>query len=259
MDLGISSRKALVCGASKGLGRACAESLAEAGVNLTINARTEETLKVTAAEIAEKYGVSVDFVAGDIAEEDVRAKALSKAGDLDILINNAGGPPAGDFRDWDEEMWLKALRSNMLTQIFLIKASIDGMIERKFGRIINITSGAVKAPISTLGLSNGARTGLTGFVAGLARDLAQHNVTINNILPGPFETDRLEVTLAGMAKKLGISNEEARQRRMSGNPARRFGRPEEFGATAAFLASDKAGFINGQNILLDGGAFPGTF
>lgn len=259
MDLGISGRKALVCGASKGLGRACAESLAEAGVNLVINARTEETLQATAKEIAEKYGVSVEAVAGDIAEEDVRNKALSAAGELDILINNAGGPPAGDFRDWDEEMWLKAIRSNMLTQIFLIKASLDGMIERKFGRIINITSGAVKAPISTLGLSNGARTGLTGFVAGLARDVAQHNVTINNVLPGPFETDRLEVTLAGMAKKLDISKEEARKRRMAGNPARRFGRPEEFGATAAFLASDKAGFINGQNILLDGGAFPGTF
>lgn len=259
MDLGISGRKALVCGASRGLGRACAESLAEAGVDLVINARTEETLQATAEDIAKTYGVSVQAIAGDIAEEDVQKKALEAAGALDILINNAGGPPAGDFRDWDEEIWLKAIRSNMLTQIFLIKATLDGMIARKFGRIINITSGAVKAPISTLGLSNGARTGLTGFVAGLARDVAQHNVTINNILPGPFETDRLEVTLAGMAKKLDISKEEARARRMAGNPARRFGRPEEFGATAAFLASDKAGFINGQNILLDGGAFPGTF
>jgi 3-oxoacyl-[acyl-carrier protein] reductase len=259
MDLGISGRKALVCAASKGLGRACAENLAEAGVDLVINARTEETLKATADEIAKKYGVSVIAVAGDIAQADVRAKALKAAGPLDILVNNAGGPPAGDFRDWDEEMWLKALQSNMLTQIFLIKASIDGMIDRKFGRILNITSGAVKAPISTLGLSNGARSGLTGFVAGLARDVAQHNVTINNILPGPFETDRLEVTLAGMAKKLDISVDEARSRRKAGNPSRRFGLAEEFGATAAFLASNKAGFITGQNILLDGGAFPGTF
>lgn len=258
MDLGISGRKALVCGASKGLGRACAEALAEEGVNLVINARGAEALEATAKEIAARFGVSVTPVAGDIAEAEVREKALKAAGEVDILVNNAGGPPTGDFRDWDEEIWMNALRSNMLTQIFLIKETVDGMIERKFGRVLNITSGAVKAPLGPLGLSNGARTGLTGFVAGLARDVSQHNVTINNILPGPFETDRLEVTLAGMAKKLGISQEEARAKRLATNPARRFGRPEEFGAAAAFLASDKAGYITGQNLLLDGGAFPGT-
>lgn len=258
MDFGISGRTALVCGASKGLGRACAEAFAREGVNLVINARSAETLDQTAKEIASEFGVQVATVAGDIALEEVRNSALSEAGAIDILVNNAGGPPTGDFRDWDEEIWMNALRSNMLAQIFLIKATIDGMIERKFGRILNITSGAVKAPLGPLGLSNGARTGLTGFVAGLARDVAQHNVTINNVLPGPFETDRLEVTLQGMANKLGISKDEARTRRLATNPARRFGRPEEFGAAAAFLASDKAGFITGQNLLLDGGAYPGT-
>ncbi|MES0885251.1 SDR family oxidoreductase [Roseibium sp. SCP14] len=258
MDLGIKGKRALVCGASKGLGRACANALAEAGVDLVINSRTEEQLAQAAREIAETYGVSVETVAGDISDDDVRKQAVATAGPVDILVNNAGGPPTGDFRDWDEDVWLKALKSNMLTQIFLIRETVDGMIERKFGRILNITSGAVKAPLAPLGLSNGARTGLTGFVAGLARDVAQHNVTVNNILPGPFETDRLEVTLAGMAKKQGISLEEARERRRSGNPSKRFGRPEEFGAAAAFLASDKAGFITGQNLLLDGGAFPGT-
>ncbi|OMH33965.1 SDR family oxidoreductase [Motiliproteus sp. MSK22-1] len=258
MDLAIKGRKAIVCAASKGLGRACAFALAREGVDLVINARTAGPLEATAEEIRRETGVDVVSVACDITTEEGRNAVLKACPAPDILVNNAGGPPPGDFRDWEEEAWNKALNANMLTPIFLIKAVVDGMMERKFGRIINITSAAVKAPIAVLGLSNGARTGLTGFVAGLARETVASNVTINGLLPGPFDTDRLKVTFQGAADKTGQTIEQVREQRRLGNPAQRFGDPEEFGATCAFLCSDKAGFLNGQNILLDGGAFPGT-
>ncbi|HET9670191.1 MAG TPA: SDR family oxidoreductase [Casimicrobiaceae bacterium] len=259
MDLGIKERRALVCAASKGLGRGCAEALAREGVDVTICARTESDVAQAAHDIGEATGREVRFVACDITTPDGRAKALAACPQPDILVNNAGGPPPGDFRDWDRAAWIRALDANMLTPIELIKATIDTMIERKFGRIVNITSGAVKAPIDILGLSNGARSGLTGFVAGLARKVARHNVTINNLLPGQFATDRLRVTLQGRAKATGTTYEEARDAAMKTNPAGRFGDPREFGAICAFLCSVHAGFIVGQNILADGGAYPGTF
>jgi 3-oxoacyl-[acyl-carrier protein] reductase len=259
MDLGIKERRALVCAASKGLGRGCAEALAREGVDVTICARTESDVAQAAHDIGEATGREVRFVACDITTPEGRAKALAACPQPDILVNNAGGPPPGDFRDWDRAAWIRALDANMLTPIELIKATIDTMIERKFGRIVNITSGAVKAPIDILGLSNGARSGLTGFVAGLARKVARHNVTINNLLPGQFATDRLRVTLEGRAKATGTTYEEARDAAMKANPAGRFGNPREFGAICAFLCSVHAGFVVGQNILADGGAYPGTF
>ena len=259
MDMGIKGKTALVCAASKGLGKGCAMALAADGVNLVITARGKEALEATAEEIRKATGVKVTAVAGDITTPEGRAAALAAHPSPDILINNAGGPPPGDFRNWDRDIWIKALDANMLTPIELIKATVDGMIARKFGRIINITSGAVKAPIDILGLSNGARSGLTGFVAGLSRKTVAHNVTINSLLPGPFDTDRLKVTAANWAKADGISLEEALAKRRKENPAGRFGQPEEFGAAAAFLCSTHAGFITGQNWLLDGGAYPGTF
>ena len=259
MDLGIKQRRALVCAASKGLGRGCAEALAREGVDVTICARTESDVAQAARDIGEATGREVRFVACDITTPDGRAKALAACPQPDILVNNAGGPPPGDFRDWDRAAWIRALDANMLTPIELIKATIYTMIERKFGRIVNITSGAVKAPIDILGLSNGARSGLTGFVAGLARKVARHNVTINNLLPGQFATDRLRVTLEGRAKATGTTYEAARDAAMKANPAGRFGDPREFGAICAFLCSVHAGFVVGQNILADGGAYPGTF
>ncbi len=259
MDLGLKGRKALVCAASKGLGRACAMSLAKEGVDVTIVARTQATLEQTAEEIRKIAGVTVTTVAADITTEDGRAQALAACANPDILVNNAGGPPPGDFRDWSRDDWIKALDANMLSAIFLIKETVDGMIERKFGRIVNITSGAVKAPIDILGLSNGARSGLTGFVAGIARKTVPHNVTINNLLPGPFDTDRLKATLEAASKNTGKPFEEVRALRMNSNPAGRFGKPEEFGDACAYLCSAQAGFITGQNLLLDGGAYPGTF
>lgn len=259
MDLGLKGRKAIVCAASKGLGRACAMALAAEGVDLVITARTKATLEKTAREIANATGVHVTPVAGDITTDEGRAAALAACPSPDILVNNAGGPPPGDYHDWGREEWLAAVEANMLTPILLIKAVADGMIERKFGRIVNITSSAVKAPIGILGLSNGARSGLTGFVAGLARETVAHNVTINNLLPGPFDTDRLQQTVVATAKRTGQEVEEIRKTRMASNPARRFGRPEEFGAACAFLCASGSGFITGQNLLLDGGAFPGTF
>jgi 3-oxoacyl-[acyl-carrier protein] reductase len=258
MDLGISGRKAIVCAASRGLGRACAEALAGAGVNLVINARTAGPLEEAADAISSTHGLAVTAVAADITTESGRAAVLAACPDPDILVNNAAGPPPGDFREWDRADWVEALEANMLAPIFMSKSTVDRMIERRFGRIINITSGAVKAPISILGLSNGARSGLTGFVAGLARDVAQYGVTINNLLPGPFETDRLEATIRGAAERQNVSFADARDARRLGNPSKRFGRPEEFGACCAFMASAHAGYLNGQNILLDGGAFPGT-
>ncbi|MCG6952535.1 MAG: SDR family oxidoreductase [Betaproteobacteria bacterium] len=259
MDLGIRGKTALVCAASKGLGKGCATALASDGVNLVITARGKEALEATAEEIRKATGVKVAAVAGDITTPEGRASALKAAGAVDILVNNAGGPPPGDFRNWSREDWVKALEANMLTPIELIKAVIDGMIERKFGRIVNITSGAVKMPIPELGLSNGARTGLHGFVAGLSRQVAQHNVTINNLLPGPFDTDRLRSNFAFNANKLGKKPEELARTRAEQNPTKRFGTIDEFGAACAFLASVHAGYITGQSLLMDGGAYPGTF
>jgi len=258
MDLGIAGKKAIVCAASKGLGKGCALALAQEGVDLVITARSSGPLETTAEEIRRATGATVTAVAGDIATEEGRAAALDACPNPDILVNNAGGPPPGDFRDWDRDDWIKALDANMLAPIFLIKATVDGMIERKFGRIVNITSGAVKAPIEILGLSNGARAGLTGFVAGLSRKTVVHNVTINNLLPGPFETDRLLSNIETVAKTSGRSFDEVRNDRMKANPAGRFGTPEEFGSACAFLCSAQAGFMTGQNLLLDGGSFPGT-
>ena len=259
MDMGIRGKTALVCAASKGLGRACAMALAAEGVNVVITARGKEALEATADDIRKATGANVVTVAGDITTPEGRAAALAAAPHYDILINNAGGPAPGDFRQWDRDTWIKALDANMLTPIELIKSTVDGMIERKFGRIVNITSGAVKAPIDILGLSNGARSGLTGFVAGLSRKTVAHNVTINGLLPGPFETDRLKSTLGTWAKRDGITIEEAAERRKKENPSGRFGTPEEFGAACAFMCSVHAGYMTGQNILLDGGHYPGTF
>lgn len=259
MDMGIAGRHALVCAASKGLGRGCAEALAAEGVNLTIVARTASVLEETAAAIRRASGVKVNAVACDITTPAGRAAALAACPQPDILVNNAGGPPTGDFRKWDRDTWVAALDANMLTPIELIRATVDGMIGRRFGRIINITSSAVKAPIDVLGLSNGARSGLTGFVAGVARKVVRDNVTINNLLPGVFDTDRIAVTFRASAEALGISEEEARKRRMAGIPAGRFGTAAEFGAACAYLCSQQASYVTGQNFLIDGGAYPGTF
>ena len=258
MDLGIRGRTALVCAASKGLGKGCATSLAREGVNLVITARGAEALEATAAELR-KLGITVKTVAGDITTAEGRDAAIKACPSPDILVNNAGGPPPGDFKDWDRETWIKALDANMITPILLMRAVVDGMVGRKFGRIVNITSGAVKAPIPELGLSNGARTGLTGFVAGLARKTVRHNVTINSLLPGPFETDRLRSNFAFNAQKTGKTVEELRKVRAEANPAGRFGTIEEFGDACAYLCSMQAGYITGQNLLLDGGSYPGTF
>ncbi|WIT10666.1 SDR family oxidoreductase [Paucibacter sediminis] len=262
MDLGLQGRWALVCASSKGLGRACAQSLVGEGVNVVITARGAEALERTAAELrALNPAVQVRAVAGDIATEAGRAAALAACPQVDILVNNAGGPPPGDFRDWDRAAWLAALEANMLTPIELIKATVDAMAERGFGRIVNITSGAVKAPIDTLGLSNGARSGLTGFVAGLARQprLAGRNVTINNLLPGAFDTERLGKTMGAAAAKTGQTLEQVMAKRAAAIPAQRLGQAAEFGALCAMLCSAHAGYLTGQNILLDGGAYPGTF
>jgi 3-oxoacyl-[acyl-carrier protein] reductase len=266
MDLGIKGRWALVCAASKGLGKGCAQALVQEGVNVVITARGVEALAATAAELRALAapGVQVVAVAGDITTPEGRAAALAALPPLahvDILVNNAGGPPPGDFRSWDRDAWIQALDANMLTPIELIKATVDGMAERGFGRIVNITSGAVKAPIDILGLSNGARSGLTGFVAGLARQpkLASRNVTINGLLPGAFDTDRLKVTMAGAAAKSGQPVEAIAEARKLLSPARRFGTAAEFGAFCAFICSAQAGFVTGQNFLMDGGAYPGTF
>ena len=259
MDLGIEGRRALVCAASKGLGRGCAEALAREGAEVTICARTEADVARTADEIGKLAGRTVAWVACDITTPDGRAKALAACPQPDILVNNAGGPPPGDFRDWDRATWIRALDANMLTPIELIKATVDTMIERKFGRIVNITSSAVKAPIDILGLSNGARSGLTGFVAGLARKVAHANVTINNLLPGRFDTDRVRANFVASAKASGKTAEEARAATIAAIPAGRLGTPEEFGQLCAYVCSAQASYLVGQNLLLDGGAYPGTF
>jgi 3-oxoacyl-[acyl-carrier protein] reductase len=262
MDLGIAGRWALVCAASKGLGLGCAQALADAGVNLVVTARGVPALEAAAAALRARPGVGeVRVVAGDITTPDGRVAALAACPQVDILVNNAGGPPAGDFREWTRETWIAALDANMLTPIELIKATVDGMAERGFGRIVNITSAAVKAPYESLGLSNGARTGLTGFVAGLARQprLASRNVTINNLLPGPFDTERLRSNTAAVAQRAGQDFETVWETRRRSNPTQRFGDPAEFGALCAFVCSAQAGYLTGQNLLIDGGAYPGTF
>ncbi len=290
MDLGIAGKWALVCGASKGLGLGCAQALHAEGVNVVLVARGLEVLQQSATDLIAVQAMNtpadasfepknrldrpkalskvlskVLFVAADITTEAGRQAAFSVAGgpgkDFDIVVTNAGGPPPGDFRNWEREDWLKAVDANMLTPIELIKATVDGMAARGFGRIVNITSSSVKAPIDVLGLSNGARSGLTGFVAGLARTtkLASSNVTINNLLPGTYDTDRIKTTLQGVAQKSGQSLEAVRETRRKNIPAQRFGNPAEFGAACAFLCSQQASYITGQNILTDGGAYPGTY
>jgi 3-oxoacyl-[acyl-carrier protein] reductase len=258
MDLGIRGKRALVCASSKGLGRGCAEALAEAGVDLVINARSEGPLRDAARDIAERYGVSVTPVPADITTEAARADVLRVAGPVDILVTNAGGPPPGIWSDWDRDDFIRALDANMLTPIALMTALMPGMIERGWGRVVNITSQSVKAPIPQLGLSNAARTGLTGYVAGTARQVAPFGVNINNLLPGIHATDRAISLDGGVAKAQGISMEEAVARRSATIPARRYGTAAEFGAMCAFLCSQHAGFIVGQNILLDGGATNAT-
>jgi len=264
MDLGLKGKWALVGGASKGLGLGCAQSLAREGVNVVIVARGADALQAAATELRQ-LGTTILAVAVDITTESGREAIWSVAGgpgkNFDIVVTNAGGPPPGDFRTWDREAWIKAVDANMLTPIELIKATVDGMAERKFGRIINITSSAVKAPIDILGLSNGARSGLTGFVAGVARTqkLAANNVTLNNLLPGAYDTDRLKATMKGASEKTGQSLDAVAEARKKTIPALRFGHPQEFGDTCAFLCSAQAGYITGQNILTDGGAFSGTF
>ena len=258
MDLGIRGRRALVCASSKGLGKGCAEALAGEGVDLILNARGAESLEATAAHIRATYGVSVVAVAADITTEAGQAAVLDAAGDVDILVTNAGGPPPGMWSDWGRDDFIAAFDDNLLTPIALIKALLPGMMDRGWGRIVNITSVAVKAPIPVLGLSNTARSGLTGYVAGVSRQVAGSGVTINNLLPGLHDTDRLVMLDKVDAGARGISEDDARQARMQSVPAGRFGTSDEFGAACAWLCSDKAGFVIGQNILLDGGAFPGA-
>jgi len=267
MDLGIAGKTALVCGASKGLGYGCALALVQEGVNVVIVARGAEALEAAASKLiaaraggAGAAGPFVKHVAADITTPEGRAAVFALHADYDIVVTNAGGPPPGDFRTWDREAWIKAVDANMLTPIELIKATVDGMAARGWGRIVNITSSSVKAPIDILGLSNGARSGLTGFVAGVARSgIAAQGVTINNLLPGSFDTDRLRGTAAGTAQKTGQTIEAVQESRKKTIPARRFGNPEEFGAICAFLCSQQAGYLTGQNVLADGGAYPGTY
>jgi len=258
MDLGIAGKRALICASSKGLGRGCAEALAGAGVHLVMNARGAETLETTAEAIRSAHGVEVTTAAADVTTPDGRAAVLAAAGEVDILVTNAGGPPPGMWHDWSRDDFVAALDANMLTPIAFMQAVLPGMMERGWGRVVNITSQSVKAPIPQLGLSNAARTGLTGFVAGTARQVAEAGVTINNLLPGIHATDRAEALDGPVARAQGITMEQARARRAATIPVRRYGTPEEFGAACAFLCSRHAGFIVGQNLLLDGGATNAT-
>jgi len=264
MDLGISGKWALVCGASKGLGLGCAKALVQEGVNVLMVARGAEVLQAAAAQLTDRFasqnGAIVQWLATDITTQTGRAAVLAQRADFDIVVTNAGGPPTGDFRNFERDDWIRALDANMLTPIALIKATVDGMAARGFGRIVNITSGAVKAPIDALGLSNGARSGLTGFVAGLARSgLAAKGVTINNLLPGAFDTERLQSIFQVAAAKTSQPVDAVAAARRNTIPAKRFGSPDEFGAICAFLCSVQAGYMTGQNVLADGGAYPGTF
>ena len=254
MDLGIAGKRALVCASSKGLGLGCAEALAEAGVNLVMNARGAEALQASAQAIRDAYGVDVVTVAADVTTPEGQQQVLDAAEGVDILVTNAGGPPPGMWTDWDREDFIKALDANMLTPIALIKALVPGMLERGWGRVVNITSVSVKSPIPVLGLSNAARAGLTGYVTGTARQVAGKGVIINNLQPGIHATDRAEALDGGAAKAQGISVEDAKAQRCATIPAGRYGTRQEFGATCAFMCSQHAGFMVGQNILLDGGA-----
>ncbi|WP_407146776.1 SDR family oxidoreductase [Bradyrhizobium sp. ORS 86] len=259
MDLGLRGRKAIVCAASQGLGKASAMALAREGVEVVIVARRCENLDSASREIELATGNRPQTVVADVTSREGREAILSTYPEPDILINNAGGPPPGDFRNFERDDWITALDGNMLAPIALIKSTIDGMIARKFGRIVNITSHAVKAPVAMLALSNGARSGLTGFVAGLARSATEHNVTVNNLLPGTFDTDRLRSNLAALARNSSRSLAEVTEEVRTSNPSKRFGHPDEFGATCTFLCSAQASYITGQNILIDGGAYPGAF
>lgn len=258
MDLGLHGRWAVVCGASKGLGYACAQALAQEGVNLVINSRTPDALEQAADALRNATGVEVRVVAGDISVAEIQTAVLSTAPAVDILVTNAGGPPPGDFRDFDRSHWVKAVEQNMITPIELIKAVVDDMIKRQFGRIVNITSTSVKAPVDGLCLSNGARAGLTGFIAGISREVASHNVTINNLLPGKFDTDRLRNNTAKKAAANGITLDQELAAQAQKVPAGRIGIPKEFGHACAFLCSAHAGYITGQNLVIDGGAYPGV-
>ncbi len=258
MDLGIAGRKAIVCASSKGLGRGCAMSLAQEGVDVVINSRNAAELEATAADIRKATGVQVTAVAADVTKPEGRSALLAACPDSDILVTNAGGPPPGDFHDWGEKEWNDALNNNMITPIMLIKSVIDGMIDRRFGRIVNITSRSVRTPLFHLGLSNGARAGLTGFVAGLSRQVAKHNVIINNLLPGPFATERQMSGVRREAEKAGVTVEQHLAKKHAEVPVGRFGTTEEFGDACAYLCSTKVGFIVGQNILMDGGIFAVT-
>lgn len=258
MDLDIAGKRAIVCASSKGLGKACAMSLAREGVHVVMNGRTADVLEAAAEEVRSACDGRVEAVCCDVTTEAGRSELLSACPDPDILVNNAGGPPAGDFRDWDLEAWRAALNANMLTPIEMIRATVDGMGARGFGRIVNITSSAVKAPIATLGLSNGARAGLTGFVAGVARQIVDKGVTINGILPGAFDTDRMRTNIQHVAEKTGGSFDDEYAARRGRIPAKRYGDPAEFGELCTFLCSAQAGYITGQNIVIDGGNYPGT-
>ena len=258
MDLGLKGKKALVCASSKGLGFGCAEALAEAGVDLVMNARGAEALEAAAADLRARFGVAIETVVADVTTPEGQAQVLTAAEGADILVTNAGGPPPGMWSDWDREDFIKALDANMLAPIALMKALLPGMMEKGWGRVVNITSQSVKAPIPVLGLSNSARAGLTGYVAGTARQVAGNGVTINNLQPGIHATDRAVSLDTGVAKQQGISIEEAKANRCATIPAGRYGTAQEFGAACAFLCSQHAGFIVGQNILLDGGAVNST-
>lgn len=259
MDLGIRGRKALLSGASRGLGKACAMALAQEGVDVTILARTPETLEATCAEIRDATGVAVTAVVGDITTAKGRDDALKACPEPDILLNNADGPVPGDFRSWAHADWMAALDAMMLSPIEMMRRTVDGMMARGFGRVINIVSRSVKIPQLELDLSNGARSGLVGFVGGLARQTVAHNVTINNLLPGIFDSDAQRRHIDGMLEPGGKSFDQIWRERAAGNPAKRYGRPPELGAYCAFLCSEHAGFVTGQNILVDGGSYPGTF
>jgi 3-oxoacyl-[acyl-carrier protein] reductase len=259
MDLGIRGRRALLCGASRGLGRACAFALAREGVDVTIVARTRHVVEQTAADIRAANGVAVTAVAADITKAEGRAAALAACPEPDILLNNADGPVPGDFRTWTRDVWIEALDSMMLAPIEMIRATVDGMMGRGFGRIVNISSRSVKIPQIELGLSNGARSGLVGFVAGLARQTVQHNVTINNLLPGIFDSDAQKRHIEGMLEETGKTFDQVWRERAAANPAKRYGNPDEFGSYFAYICSAQAGFITGQNLLIDGGSYPGTF
>lgn len=257
MDLGIKGRKAIVCGGSSGLGKAIAQALSNEGVAVNLVARDPDKLKACAEEIEAVSGIPVSWSSVDLSDPGDRVALLADAGHVDLLINNSGGPPVGDYLSLSRDDWLAAIEGNMLAAIELINAALPGMKDRGFGRILNVTSHMVKAPVAMLSLSNGARAGLTGYVSGVARDVARYNVTINNLLPGQFDTDRLKSNHERFAGARGVPVEDLRERARSDIPAGRFGRPEEFGAYAAFLCSEWAGFVTGQNLLLDGGQYPG--